>query len=214
MSNVKNNQRGPMELDPGPADDLTKAPDEELMLRTGRGEMDAFETLVHRHESGLVNYFFRLHWDRYRAEDQAQEVFLKLYRHSREYEPTAKFTTYMYRIAHNCWVDDLRRSKHERNQVSLDVQDADGASLRELVFAMGDDPRDEARKEEVVEAVIKAVDMLPDEHKAVFVLSEIEGMSYLQISRILEIPEGTVKSRMHAAVRKLRERLAAVAPRR
>ena len=194
--------------------DMASVGDEDLLLRTGRGDMEAFEELVARHQSGLINYFFRLHWDRHRAEDQAQEVFVKLFTHARDYRPTAKFTTYMYRIAHNCWVDDLRRSKHERNQVSLDVQDADGASLRELVFAMGDDPRDEARKEEVVEAVIKAVDLLPDEHKAVFVLSEIEGMSYLQISRILEIPEGTVKSRMHAAVRKLRERLAAVAPRR
>jgi RNA polymerase sigma-70 factor (ECF subfamily) len=202
-----------MERSSGPGRDYESVADEDLMLRTGRGDVEAFEALVARHQSGLVNYFFRLYWDRYRAEDQAQEVLLKVYNHARDYQPTAKFTTYLYRIAHNCWVDDLRRTKRERNQVSLDVQDAEGASLRDLVFASGDDPRDEARKEEVVEAVIRAVDALPDEHKAVFVLSEIEGMSYLAISRILEIPEGTVKSRMHAAVGKLRERLAVVAPR-
>ena len=197
----------------GPDGAYDSVPDEQLLQRAGRGEMEAFEALVRRHETGLVNYFFRLHWDRHRAEDQAQEVFIRLYTHARDYEPTAKFTTYMYRIAHNRWVDDLRRSKRERLQVSLDAEDADGASLRDLVFAAGDDPRDEARKEEVVEAVIRAVDTLPDEHKAVFVLSEVEGMSYLQISRILEVPEGTIKSRMHSAVRRLRDRLAAVAPR-
>lgn len=202
-----------MDRSSDPGSGFEAVPDEELMLQTGRGDTDAFEALVGRHQSGLVNYFFRLHWDRHRAEDQAQEVFIKLYTHARDYQPSAKFTTYMYRIAHNCWVDDLRRTKHQRMQVSLDVQDADGASLRELVFAFGDDPRDEARKEEVVEAVIKAVDALPDEHKAVFVLSEVQGLSYLAISRILQVPEGTVKSRMHSAVKRLRERLAAVAPR-
>ena len=202
-----------MERSADPACGFESVPDEELLLQTGRGNSEAFEELVGRHESGLVNYFFRLHWDRYRAEDQAQEVFIKLFTHAGEYEPTAKFTTYMYRIAHNSWVDSLRRSKHERSQVSLDVQDDDGSSLRELILADGDDPRDEARKEEIVEAVIRAVDSLPDEHKAVFVLSELEGMTYLAISRILQIPEGTVKSRMHVAVRRLRDRLDTVAPR-
>lgn len=184
------------------------------MLRAGRGDLEAFEELVARHEAGLVNYFFRLHWDRQRAEDQAQEVFLKLFTHAREYEPVARFTTYLYRIAHNCWVDDLRRSKAERGQVSLDAEGADGAPLRELVSSGFDDPRDDPRKEEVIEAVIRAVDALPEEHKAVLVLSELRGMRYAEIAAVLGIPEGTVKSRMHAAVKRLRERLASVAPRR
>ena len=119
----------------------------------------------------------------------------------------------MYRVAHNSWVDYLRRSKRERNQLSLDDRDEDGASLAELVFASGDDPRDRARKEEVVEAVIIAVDKLSEEHKAVFVLSEVKGLAYAEISEILGIPEGTVKSRMHTAVRRLREQLEDIAPR-
>ncbi len=199
----------------GPRDSagFDSVPDEELMLRTGRGDTDAFEALVKRHERGLVGYFHRLHWNRHRAEDQAQEVFIRLFTHARDYVPTARFTTYMYRIAHNYWVDDIRRSKKERGQVSLDAHDEEGTSLRDLVMAGADDPRDRARKEEVLDAVIGAVDALPDEQKAVFVLSEVREMKYADIAEMLGIPEGTVKSRMHAAVGRLRTRLAAVAPR-
>ena len=188
-------------------------PDEELMLRSGRGDTDAFEALVARHERGLVGYFHRLNWDRQRAEDQAQEVFIRLFMHARDYAPTARFTTYMYRIAHNYWVDDIRRAKKERGQVSLDAHDEEGTSLRELVVSGADDPRDRARKEEVLDAVIAAVDTLPDEQKAVFVLAEVKEMRYADIAEVLGIPEGTVKSRMHGAVRRLRKRLADIAPR-
>ena len=189
-----------------------EASDEDLMLRTGRGETEAFEELVARHGAGLVNYFFRLHWDRHRAEDQAQEVLLRLFTHAGTYVPRARFTTYVYRIAHNCWVDEVRRGRHERRSVSLDAEDADGTSLRELVVAGGGEPGDRARKEEVVEAVLRAVDSLPDEQKAVFVLGEVRGMRYAEVAGVLDIPEGTVKSRMHAAVAKLRRKLAGIAP--
>ncbi len=186
--------------------------DEDLLLRTGRGETEAVEARVGRHQAAVINYFFRLHWDRQRAEDQAQEVFIRLFTHAGEYAPTARFTTYMYRIAHNCWVDDLRRTKHERGQVSLDATDDDGSPLRDVLYSAADDPRDGARKGEVVDAVIEAVESLPDEHKAVFVLAEVRDLKYSEIAEILGIPEGTVKSRMHAAVKKLRKRLARVAP--
>ena len=196
-----------------PEQSLDRLPDEELMLSAGRGRVEAFEALVGRYEAALVRYFFRCSWDRARAEDLAQEVFVKLFTHSRDYEPTAKFTTYMYRVAHNLWVDDFRRRRHERGQVSLEAEGGDGTSLREVVLSGADDPRDSARKEEIVEAVIEAVESLPEGHRAVFVLAEVEGMKYAEVAGILGIPEGTVKSRMHAAVIRLRERLAAVAPR-
>jgi RNA polymerase sigma-70 factor (ECF subfamily) len=199
----------------GPRDaaGFDSVPDEELMLMTGRGDTDAFEALVRRHERRVVGYFLRLHWDRYRAEDQAQEVFIRLFTHARDYVPTARFTTYMYRIAHNYWVDDIRRAKKERGQISLDAHDEEGTSLRDLVVAGTEDPRDKARKEEVLDAVIAAVDTLPDEQKAVFVLSEVKEMRYADIAEMLGIPVGTVKSRMHGAVRRLRTRLADIAPR-
>ncbi len=196
-----------------PEQSLDRLPDEELMLSAGRGRVEAFEALVGRYEAALVRYFYRCTWDRARAEDLAQEVFVKLFTHSRDYEPTAKFTTYMYRVAHNLWVDDFRRRRHERGQVSLEAEGGDGTSLREVVLSGADDPRDSARKEEIVEAVIEAVESLPEGHRAVFVLAEVEGMKYAEVAGILGIPEGTVKSRMHAAVIRLRERLAAVAPR-
>lgn len=204
-----------MALDRMPMDRmiLDRMPDEELMLSAGRGRVEAFEALVGRYEAALVRYFYRCTWDRARAEDLAQEVFVKLFTHSRDYAPTAKFTTYLYRVAHNLWVDDFRRRRHERGQVSLEAEDAGGTSLREVVVGPGeDDPRDSARKEEIVEAVIEAVESLSEGQRAVFVLAEVEGMKYAEVAGILGIPEGTVKSRMHAAVARLRERLEAVAP--
>ena len=205
---------GEAAMEDGPRTDagFDSVPDEELMIRAGRGEVEAFEAVVRRHEAGVINYFFRLHWDRHRAEDQAQEVFLRLFTHARDYVPTARFTTYVYRIAHNYWVDELRRYRRERGQVSLDAEDAEGSRLGEIVAAGTDDPAGSARKEEVVEAVIEAVDALSDDQKAVFVLGEVRGMRYAKIARILGIPEGTVKSRMHAAVKRLRRRLASIAP--
>ena len=205
---------GEAAMEDGPRRDagFDSVPDEELMVRAGRGEVEAFEAVVRRHEAGVINYFFRLHWDRHRAEDQAQEVFLRLFTHARDYAPTARFTTYVYRIAHNYWVDEFRRYRRERGQVSLDAEDAEGSRLGEIVAAGSDDPAGSARKEEVVEAVIEAVDALSDDQKAVFVLGEVREMRYAEIARILGIPEGTVKSRMHAAVKRLRRKLASIAP--
>jgi RNA polymerase sigma-70 factor, ECF subfamily len=184
--------------------------DLDLMAEFREGHEEAFGELVERHQRGLVSFLFRLVWDRDLAEDLAQETFVNLYTRGREYEPRAKFTTYLYQIARNCWIDHLRRSRHRRGMVSLDAQDDDGRGLAEMLAARGDDARVAGGRQDLAESVAQAVDGLPEQHRVVVVLSEVQGLTYAEIGEILGIPVGTVKSRMFHAVQRLRERLARV----
>ena len=181
---------------------------EELLQAAGRGEERAFEELMERHQVELINFFFPLVWDRHTAEDLAQEVFVRLYTSARNYQPTARFTSYLYRIARNCWIDQYRQSKSRRLERSMDCADeATGASLGDVLSVLVEQPEESARKEEFVKGLVAAVDALPTDHKVVFILSQVEGLRYKEIGEILSIPEGTVKSRMHAALKKIREAL-------
>lgn len=181
--------------------------DPELMADLRDGDEQAFEALVGRHQTSLLNFFFRLVWDRGVAEDLSQEVLLRLYLHSADYEPRAKFTTYLYRIARNCWVDHMRRTKGERKTRSLDAELEEGHTLADTLAIGVEDPSSMARKSELADAVIEAVDGLPEEQKLVFILSEVQGLKYDEIGETLDIPVGTVKSRMFHAVKRLRNKL-------
>lgn len=181
--------------------------DPELMADLRDGDEQAFEALVGRHQTSLLNFFFRLVWDRGVAEDLSQEVLLRLYSHSADYEPRAKFTTYLYRIARNCWVDHMRRTKGERKTRSLDAESEEGHTLADTLAIGVEDPSSMARKSELADAVIEAVDGLPEEQKLVFILSEVQGLKYDEIGETLDIPVGTVKSRMFHAVKRLRDKL-------
>ena len=180
---------------------------EELLMAVGRGEERAFEELMDRHRLELINFFFQLIWDRHTAEDLAQEVFVRLYTNAPRYTPTAKFRSYMYRVARSCWIDQHRRTKSRRLERSLDAESDSGASLSDVLVALAEQPEESARKEEFVKDLVGAIDGLPTDHKVVFVLSQVEGLRYKEISEVLNIPEGTVKSRMFACLKKIRETL-------
>ncbi len=182
--------------------------DVELMLRVREGDPEAFSDVMGRHQKPLLNYFYRLTWDRQKSEDLAQEVFLRLYRARASYSPQAKFTTYLYRIARNLWIDRYRSKKSSPGETSLDSpigrERGREFRLRDRIAAPGRTPQEEAGGRELVRALKSAVDELPEEQRQVFVLAQFQGLPYARISEIMEIPEGTVKSRMHAAVRRLR----------
>ena len=183
------------------------ANDAELMLAFKRGTRSAFESLVRRHQGGLMNYFFRMLWNRQTAEDLTQEVFVRLFTHVDGYQATAKFTTYLYRIARNCWIDHLRRTKHQRRVGSLDAENREGRPLADSLQLVSDGPDEELSKKELAERVIEAISSLDEDHKEVLVMSEVQGMRYADISEALGIPVGTVKSRMFNAMKRLREKL-------
>lgn len=180
--------------------------DAELMERFGRGDDEAFRTLVRRHEGGLLTFFYRRCFDRTLAEDCAQEVFLRLVRHRGSWRPDAKFTTYLYRIAENHWIDRWRSRKAAPPEASLDAElGAEGGRMDRAVADGGRRPEDAASDRELSETLRRAVASLTEEQRAVFVLAETRGMKYAEIGDLLGIPVGTVKSRMHAAVTRLRE---------
>jgi len=190
-------------------DGLERRDDAALLLALRNGEFAAFSGLVERHQRSLINFFYHLSWDRQAAEDCAQEVFLRVYSHLDTYEPQAKFTTFLFRIAKNLWIDRVRSIAVHGRPASLDrrSQGGEGRSLAERVAARSESPVEILSREEQQEALQRALDQLPEEQKAVVILSEIQGLKYQDIGAILDVPVGTVKSRMHTAMEKLKELL-------
>lgn len=184
--------------------------DAELIAFIKAGKLGAFTALVDRHQRSLINFFYHLGWDRQVAEDCAQEVFLRLHKHLATYEPEAKFTTFLYRVARNLWIDRLRSAAVHGKVVSLEATGGPGEerTLRERVSSGGPSPVDILSRRETEESLKRAIDLLPEEQKTVLVLSEMQQLKYQDIAAILEIPIGTVKSRMHTAMEKLKEMMA------
>jgi RNA polymerase sigma-70 factor (ECF subfamily) len=184
-------------------------PDSDLMLRVRAGHAPAFEALVARFLRPLVRFFHRMGADLALAEDCAQDVFLKLYRMRAGYEPRAKFSTFLFRVARNHWIDVWRHRAAGPTAVSADgpTGEDDEGTLADRLPGAGEPPPDGAVSREVVEALRAAVAALPAEQREVLALTRAGTLRYEEVAAILEIPVGTVKSRMHAAVRSLREAL-------
>ena len=179
-----------------------------LLAALRSGDLGAFSALVARHQRSLINFFYHLCWDRQGAEDCAQEVFLRVYSHLDTYEPQAKFTTFLFRIARNLWIDRMRSAAVHGKPLSLEASSGgEGRSLQERVASRVQSPVEILAREEQQEALRRAIDQLPDEQKSVVILSEIQGMKYQDIGEILGVPVGTVKSRMHTAMEKLKDLL-------
>lgn len=186
-----------------------------LMRRFQAGDIDAFTELYEAHLKGLLNFFFRLCWDRAMSEDFAQEVLLRIYKSAKNWEPSAKFTTYLYRIAKNYWIDHCRLLSTQKENVSLNANIGSADSGQSLIDKLPDDirpPDDDLDRRELYAAIMKALTELPEDQRMVFILSEIQDLKYNEIAEIMEVPLGTVKSRMHTAVGRLQELLADFRP--
>lgn len=173
--------------------------DEELMLRVrGGAAAEAFATLYERHKNGLLNFCFQMlrNWED--AGDVFQDAFRYVYTHAATYQPTAKFSTYLYRIGRNMCIDILRR-RRRWNLKSLDAEPA----LPEGAAAEGSP----LEREEAERKILKALDDVPEPYREVLHLRVAEDMPYEEIAAVLECPIGTVKSRLHAGLALLREAL-------
>jgi RNA polymerase sigma-70 factor (ECF subfamily) len=149
------------------------------------------------------------------SEDFAQEVLLRIYKSAKNWEPSAKFTTYLYRIAKNYWIDHCRLLSTQKENVSLNANIGSADSGQSLIDKLPDDirpPEDDLDRRELYAAIMKALTELPEDQRMVFILSEIQDLKYNEIAEIMEIPLGTVKSRMHTAVGRLQELLADYRP--
>jgi RNA polymerase sigma-70 factor (ECF subfamily) len=186
----------------------TPGPDDfELMERFRRGDRAALEALVERHHPSLLRYFFIQSRNRETAEDLAQEVWVRVIRHRDDYRPTARFQTYLFSIARNLWIDRYRSRKAAPPTVSADAEvggEEGGARLSTFLPSRETEPSERASVLEEAARIREAVERLPEGLREVFELGEVQGLRYQDVSEILDIPVGTVKSRMHAAIRRIR----------
>lgn len=185
--------------------------DVQRMLAVKAGDMAAFDALVTAYQRPLTAFFDRLMNHPALAEEFAQEVFCRIYQYREDYEPRAAFATYLYRIARNLWIDHLRHRASGPRMLSMETaagREGDGETLGAGLPGRAPAPSAGIEAEERARTVRSAVAALPEKLRLVFVMGEGQGLSYAQISVVLSIPVGTVKSRMHAAVLHLRESLA------
>lgn len=176
--------------------------DSELVRKCQAGETSAFQELVSRYHQKVFTVILGLLRNREDALEVAQETFFRAYRKIRSFQGGSSFYTWIYRIAVNLAIDAQRRQK--RNP--LDFRDSMDEAL-EAQNEVAKDPFGDVHDRELGESLIKAINELTPEHKAVIVLRTIEGLSYKDIGEILGCSEGTVMSRLHYARKKLQEKL-------
>jgi RNA polymerase sigma-70 factor (ECF subfamily) len=183
-------------------------PDAELMLLVQGGDVRSFERLFQRHAKPLCNFVRRFIGSAAVAEEWTQEIFLKVYRARERWEPRARFRTFLYRVATNHCLNELRRGVHRAQHESLDgAGDAsDERPARELAAEQpsAHEIVDAGRLSEAVESAITA---LPESQRAALLLLRYEGMSYDEIAAAMELSIPAVKSLLNRAKTSLRERL-------
>jgi RNA polymerase sigma-70 factor (ECF subfamily) len=183
--------------------------DAELMIRVKEGDGVSFGVLLEKHRASVIHFLYRMVQDQAVAEELAQEVFLRVYRSRETYEPTAKFTTWLFRIATHLALNALRDGKNRRNEARLDEGTAEGPAREvsdwrpsvEQVMVR------QARLEEVRQAVAG----LPEKQRAAVLMHKYDEMEYTQIAKVLDCSESAVKSLLFRAYETLRARLAHMA---
>jgi RNA polymerase sigma-70 factor (ECF subfamily) len=179
---------------------LSELDDSQVVAQFLAGEKRAFNELVGRYHMRLLNFIYRTIGDRDRAEDLVQETFIRVYRHLHRFDQSKKFSTWAYTIASNLAKNELRnrsRSPLVLFQMIKKNWDADHRPLEweDNTYR----PDDLYRKRHLKDTVDRAVAQLPEHHRVVFVLREMEGKTYEEISEITGVNLGTVKSRLNRA---------------
>ena len=179
--------------------------DAELMLRVKEGDETSFELLLDKYRSSVVSYLYRMVQNQGVAEELAQEVFFRVYRSRGSYEPTAKFTTWLFRIATHLALNSIRDHRNERGQERLDEagEDARAIQVRDHRRNREQEMVAEARLEEVR----RAVAALPDKQRAAVLMHKYQELDYVQIAAVLGCSTSAVKSLLFRAYEALRVRL-------
>jgi RNA polymerase sigma-70 factor (ECF subfamily) len=181
--------------------------DAQLMLRVRDGDEDSFRVLLEKHRNPLIHFLYRMVQDQPVSEELAQEVFLRIYRSRGSYEPTARFTTWMFRIATHLALNWLRDEKNERATERLDEDRGSDMPARELP-----DKKPSVEQRMVYQARLQeirdAISLLPEKQRAAVLMHKYREMEYAQIASALECSESAVKSLLFRAYETLRARLA------
>ncbi|MGI9202815.1 MAG: RNA polymerase sigma factor [Woeseiaceae bacterium] len=175
--------------------------DSALMLRYRDGDVAAFEALYRRHNDSLYRYLLRLCLNPSTTDDLFQETWGKIVKARRNYRPTAKFSTFLFRVAHNCFIDYVRRNKRHTNEIDVDP---------DLTAAADDSPEYQTEQHLARRRLDACLAKLPDEQRDVFLLHEEAGLSIDEIAQVTSVNRETAKSRLRYAVRKLKHALAVV----
>ncbi len=182
--------------------------DAEVMLRVKAGDDSAFDYLVQKYRRPLVSFMYRMARNTAAAEDLAQEVFLRVYRSRQSYEASAKFTTWLYRIATNLAVNHARDTRHERPEVTVSLDEPDEESGTKPDVADSRVTVEEAlvRRERML-AIRSKVEALPERQKMAVIMHKYQQMDYKQIAEVLKLSESATKSLLFRAYETLREQL-------
>ena len=178
--------------------------DEILIKKFQEGDVGAYNQLVNRFKDRLLNFIYRFVNDLDLAEDLVQDTLLKLYTHKDSYQEIAKFSTWLYTIAANLARTELRKKKRRKTFSVTELSRED----REFIIASSDvDPSEDLSSQNFEKSVQRALAELPDDFKTIIILRDIQELSYDEISKIVDVPLGTVKSRINRGRVKLQQLL-------
>lgn len=187
----------------------TQATDEALMARYRSGDAEAFAQIVRRHQTALYNFAARQLRSGPAAEEVVQDAFVRVVQNAHEFKQEARFSTWLYTIARNLCIDQMRKRAHRRHP-SLDeprsrsaATEGDGPTLGEQTADSRANVERAAVAVEIRERVLAAVQELPDDQREVFLMREVSSLPFKQIAEIVGVPENTVKSRMRYALERL-----------
>ena len=179
-----------------------------LLDKCTKGDVHAFEELVEQYQQGIINHAYSMFLNREDAFDMAQETFIKAFNAIASFNRQSSFKTWLFRIATNVCLDELRRRKRRAATVSLTVEeDGDSPGVQIDVADASADPAEAAQQAFLRHAIEKAIGELDTEYRTAIVLREIEGMDYNEIAKTMGCSLGTVKSRISRARAQLREKL-------
>ena len=186
------------------------ANDAEFMLRVKAGDETAFAYLVQKYRRPMVSFMYRMARNAAAAEDLAQEVFLRVYRSRESYEASAKFTTWLYRIATNLAVNHARDTRHERAENMASLDEPDEETGRTIDIADGSATAEEQiLKRERMAAIRQRVQALPERQRLAVIMHKYQQMDYRQIAEVLKLSESATKSLLFRAYETLRTQLKA-----
>ncbi|MGQ0792675.1 MAG: RNA polymerase sigma factor [Deltaproteobacteria bacterium] len=179
--------------------------DIELMMRVKAGDKSAFTEIMRRHYKGVVNYIYRFTYNRETSEDLAQEAFMRLYRSAKRYEAQAKFSTWLYKIATNLCLTEVK-SKGRDSNLSLDELEENTGSLPD---PRSDKADDLIFRKEIKDKIFEAMKSLPERERLAIILCKYEETPYEEVAEIIGCTTGAVKAYVHRGRMKLIEKLKA-----
>ncbi len=182
--------------------------DAEVMLRVAAGDDNAFDYLVEKYRRSMISFMYRMTHNQAVAEELAQEVFLRVYRSRQSYAASAKFTTWLYRIATNLAVNHARDTKHERpeNVVNIDEPDNDTGLTMDVPDSSLNVEQNILRRERLA-AIRRQVEALPERQRMAVIMHKYQDLDYKQIAAVLKLSESATKSLLFRAYETLRETL-------